>query len=48
MKSIIIQIGVILAIVLFLAYLAYDDRRNMREREEEDRARALEQEKEES
>ena len=35
----------ILVIVAFLAYLAYDDRRNTREREEEDRIRAAEQEK---
>ena len=40
MGALIFQGVAILIIVVFLAYLAYDDRRNMREREEEDRLQA--------
>jgi uncharacterized membrane protein len=40
MGALIFQGVAILIIVVFLAYLAYDDRRNTREREEEDRLQA--------
>jgi len=43
MGGVIFQGVVILAIVIFLTYLAYDDRRNTRLREEEDKARLLKQ-----
>lgn len=46
MNVLIFQGVVILAIVLFLAFLAYDDRRNTREREKEDRERAQQEEAE--
>ena len=45
MGALIFQGVAILVIVVFLAYLAYDDRRNTREREAEDRMRAAEQDK---
>jgi len=47
MGALIIQGVVIIAIVAFLVFLAYDDRRNTRQRDAEDKMKALQQQKEE-
>jgi len=43
MKTIIAQIVVVLLCIAFLVFLARDDRKNRRVREEEDRQKALQQ-----
>lgn len=37
MTPVLIEVGILLAVVAFLLYLAFDDRRNQRLRAEEDR-----------
>jgi len=43
MKTIIVEITVLLLCIAFLVFLARDDRKNRRAREEEDRQKLLQQ-----
>ncbi len=43
MKVIILEIMILVLVVAFVTYLAFDDRKNRRLREEEDRQKALQQ-----
>ncbi len=45
MKAIIFEITILVLVVVFVIFLAWDDRKNRRLREEEARQKALEQER---
>lgn len=47
MTPVLIEVGILLAVVGFLAFLARDDIRNRRQRVEEDRAKAEQKNKDE-
>lgn len=48
MKAIIFEVTMLVLVVAFVTYLAFDDRKNRRLRKEEDRQKALEQQQTEA